>query len=309
MADALTTITNLINSPPGQLVAGGVLAGIVWKFFDKVEAVLTDQTKFEIAVWLVGVKVGQKVQPWPDTFTELFEKVFGKRHFSAECIWRSAMASIVTSMLVIAFIALRPTHDEAITEHVEAMVVVFLPYVLIANVIPDYIALLSTRLMLRFMRSWARLSFLFLLVDLVVTLWLACVGMLLGGEACTYVWQHHWTPHANFKQPMEVDLTGIGLGYWNAPFYIFVFGVPMRYGNTIPEPLPMLVPAMVTCIWLWLYAGSGFLLKFARRFDTGFQWFNRKFDIEKKPLSAIGLVAGALVAVTYWAAVVVSRLV
>jgi hypothetical protein len=38
----------------------------------------------------------------------------------------------------------------------------------------------------------------------------------------------------------------------------------------------------------------------ARHFDIGFGWFNRKFDIEKKPLSAIGLVAGALVAVAYW---------
>ena len=42
MPDALTTITHLINSPPGQLAAGGVLAGIVWKFFERVEAVLTD---------------------------------------------------------------------------------------------------------------------------------------------------------------------------------------------------------------------------------------------------------------------------
>ena len=40
MPDPLTTITSLINSPPGQLVAGGVLAGIVWKFFERVEAVL-----------------------------------------------------------------------------------------------------------------------------------------------------------------------------------------------------------------------------------------------------------------------------
>jgi hypothetical protein len=34
------------------LVAGGVLAGIVWKFFERVEAVLNDDTKLEIAVWL-----------------------------------------------------------------------------------------------------------------------------------------------------------------------------------------------------------------------------------------------------------------
>ena len=67
--------------------------------------------------------------------------------------------------------------------------------------------------------------------------------------------------------------------------------------------------AFFTSIWLWLYAGSGFILKAARRFDIGFDWFNRKFDIEKKPLQSIGLVAGALVAIVYWTAVIVSRVV
>jgi len=70
-----------------------------------------------------------------------------------------------------------------------------------------------------------------------------------------------------------------------------------------------LYPAFVSCGWLWLYAGSGFLLKAARKFDIGFEWFNRHFDIEKKPLQSIGLVAGALVAVVYWAVVIVGRVV
>jgi hypothetical protein len=50
MADILDTVQKLINSPPGQLAASGVLAGIVWKFFERVEAVLTDNTKLEIGV-------------------------------------------------------------------------------------------------------------------------------------------------------------------------------------------------------------------------------------------------------------------
>ena len=69
------------------------------------------------------------------------------------------------------------------------------------------------------------------------------------------------------------------------------------------------IAAFVSSIWLWLYAGSGFLLKAARRFDIGFEWFNRHVDIEKKPLQSIGLVAGALVALVYWAAVIVIRVV
>ena len=64
--------------------------------------------------------------------------------------------------------------------------------------------------------------------------------------------------------------------------------------------LPNLLAASAASIWLWLYALSGIFIQLLVRFDLGFQWFNRKFDIEKKPLQAIGLVAGALVATVYW---------
>jgi hypothetical protein len=70
-----------------------------------------------------------------------------------------------------------------------------------------------------------------------------------------------------------------------------------------------ITPAFFTSIWLWLYAGSGFTLKAARRFDIGFDWFNRKFDIEKKPLQSMGLVAGVLVAVVYWVVAIVTHFV
>ena len=72
---------------------------------------------------------------------------------------------------------------------------------------------------------------------------------------------------------------------------------------------PFFYSAFFTSIWLWLYAGAGFLLKAACRFDIGFDWFNRKFDIEKKPLQSIGLVSGAIVAMVYWSAVVMSHLI
>jgi hypothetical protein len=68
-------------------------------------------------------------------------------------------------------------------------------------------------------------------------------------------------------------------------------------------------PAFFTSIWLWLYAGAGFLLKGARRFDVLVGLMNRRMDIEKKPLQSIGLVAGAIVALVYWGVVVIGRLV
>ena len=104
VSDALTTITKLINSPPGQLAAGGVLAGIVWKFFERVEAVLTDQTKLEISRWLrvknveTGIVAAEAVN-WPVTFAKVFDRVFGTKHLSWKCFRRSCAVTVVVLLI------------------------------------------------------------------------------------------------------------------------------------------------------------------------------------------------------------------
>jgi hypothetical protein len=50
----LEGVTRFIQSPLGQLAAGGALAGVIWKFFERVESVLTEQAKAEIGVWLLS---------------------------------------------------------------------------------------------------------------------------------------------------------------------------------------------------------------------------------------------------------------
>lgn len=69
-----------------------------------------------------------------------------------------------------------------------------------------------------------------------------------------------------------------------------------------------LLPAFLPSLWVWLYASSGLVLKVARRFDLGFDWFKRHLDVEKKPLQSLGLVSGVLVSLTYWTIALVSRI-
>jgi len=90
--DLATTIATFINSPPAQVATGGVLACFVWKFFERVEAILSDQTKFEIAVQLVSVETVRRIQPWVETFISMFDRVFGPKHLSLSCFWRSCVA-------------------------------------------------------------------------------------------------------------------------------------------------------------------------------------------------------------------------
>ena len=305
MPDILTTFTNFINSPPGQLVAGATLGGIVWKFFERVEGVLNEDTKLEIAVWLLGRRpLGPRVERWANTFAKIFDQVFGRRHLSWSCFGRSAVASVVSVAVALGIrTAQLPPGSKAVyfkalyfMDPLEAI-----GGLLLLNVIPDYISLLESRYVLRLMQQsqWFATTFLLLISDFLIT-------FLIGFTAACV---------SNVVRSLLSILYRIPLTLHNLD--AFRMTVPLFFNSLTPQGMAYAVvlfgfvyifPAFFTSIWLWLYAGSGFLLKFARRFDIGFEWFNRRFDIEKKPLQSIGLVAGALVAVVYWAAVIVTRL-
>lgn len=81
-------------------VAGTLFYGIQ-KFFKEVEDKLADDTKSEIAGWLVEFRIADRVQNWPNTFAKLLNKVFGEKHFSWKCFWRSAVCSFAVIWLIL----------------------------------------------------------------------------------------------------------------------------------------------------------------------------------------------------------------
>jgi len=147
MSDALDIITKFINSPPGKLAAGGVLAGTVWKIFERVEAVLTDTTKFEIAVWLVGVDLGRETEPWPATFAKAFDGVFGTKHVSWMCFWRSCAVSFVclfSGAAIVWSLSGYPRHWLHDWQFLRSLIL----FGFVLNAIPNYLSLLKSRLLL-----------------------------------------------------------------------------------------------------------------------------------------------------------------
>jgi hypothetical protein len=309
MADALTTITKLIQSMPGVLVAGAALAGIVWKFFERAESVLNEGTRLEIAIWLLGrKKFGPKVQPWSDTFARVFDRVFGEKHLSWKCFGRSCIASYASVGILLSvavLIGLEPLKtlgfiNETEFRISESVVVVALLYGLFFNVIPDYLSLLETRYVLNRLKATRSILAVavWLVIDLYITSVIATLTCLLGLDTLALAEAKRQFGSSVIVHHDLLDDVLFALFRSFHPLHRYRLSVVLWY-----------FPAFFTSIWLWLYAGSGFLLKAARRFDIGFDWFNRRFDIEKKPLQSIGLVAGALVALVYWLAVIVSRVV
>jgi hypothetical protein len=321
MADVLT---DFIIKPSAPFAAGVILFGVVWGFFKGVESVVTDDTKLEIAVWLLDIQTARKVDPWAKSFLKQFELVFGTKHLSIKCFLRSAVASLVCLLLTSAFIltetplriydatnkGLGPVLSPWMTMFfggVAKKQLEWAPLMLLCTLIlPDYISLFETRLTLRLMTKWPSRFLLLacLCVDAAITGYTAMVASTVGNKFSELTFIDGWPGGL-----LEIfSLPGLTLDVLHMPLRVLV---GQLHSSPFGQPFIRLLfyPGLFSLMWLWLYSGSGFLLKFAGRFDKFFEWFNRKFDVEKKPLSVIGLVAGALVAVVYWGAVIVSRIV
>jgi hypothetical protein len=207
--------------------------------------------------------------------------VFGLKHFSIICFSRSIVASCVVLFLcyVNAWLKLR---ERIPGLHLSWQGTLYILGVgAIANAIPDYLSLLKTRYLIGKLSSVSQAFWILILaVDLGIDVLFAYVSLVLAAIVAVF-----------YTNGLSPEATSNLMPWWISQLVHF---------RAPPEFTFWFYPAFFTSVWLWLYAGSGFLLKMAKRFDLGFSWFNRHFDIEKKPLQSIGLVSGGLVACAYW---------
>src|SRR5712692_11213571 len=186
MDNIADTVTNLINSPPGQLVAGSALAGMVWVFSERVEAVLAEDTKLKVAVWLLDREKGAegldaKAKKWPATFASVFDTIFGEKHLTWRCFRRSCLVSACGIILMfLLWGAIHPDKFIAYFRFNPHPIIEYIPKFLFVSVLPDYISLLKSRFFIRFMGKTNSLAIAFLILsDFVVTSAIAVGAFLL----------------------------------------------------------------------------------------------------------------------------------
>lgn len=279
--NTIQTITKFLYSPPGVMLASGILFYGVQKFFKEIEEKLTDHTKLEIAVWLLDRKpLTPAFQNWPDTFCKVFDRTFGKNHVSWTCFWRSAVASYAGVFIVATYIDRSqgwPIFSyDGIIDLVETG--------FWSNVLPDFISLIETRYVLGLMRrtNSGIVQLALIALDFVLT---SSIALLTAHVVLSVIW---------FDSPFSWK--------WSLSA---ILGHPTDFHEN-HRWLSIIIPAFLTSIWLWLYALSGFLLRGAYKFDMGFKLFNSKLDIEKKPLQSIGIVSATLLTGMYLGWVILS---
>ena len=93
-------IIQLIGTSSVSVVVAGSVLGV----FELGERLASQRAKDALSKWLLSFDI-QKAKALPDGTQDLFQRIFGKRHFSLKCFFRSALFS-VGAMLFIGILCL-----------------------------------------------------------------------------------------------------------------------------------------------------------------------------------------------------------
>jgi hypothetical protein len=211
---------------------------------------------------------------------KIFRSTFGDKHFSVKCFVRSVAAtSIFVGAIVLALCLERKDYISKFLMEFFNQHTIYLD-VLLLGILPDYIALAKTRILIRTNLS----LFLLLLVDVISSVSISCLAYFIS------------------------DIIENGLGITELPAGYGIFSkynsmlniegihatllsmISSNYGSGYTEIF--FTSTLLTSVWAGFAALSTVVIKIISPLQRVTTWF---FDVEERPIEAIGLVAGALI--------------
>jgi hypothetical protein len=271
----------------------GIISGI-WLLFEKAEETLRPETRTAISNWLKNSNLGGELANWPTAFVSVFDSIFGKKHLSWRCFFRSSIASFAAVTIVFMFFfTINPEPIlVAFKEFVDmprGILLMLLPVAItvVLNPIPDYISLLETRYIInRMSKTNSSIKIMgYLVFDFIATFVIfSVVGMfmsflvlfiLTGGSVVE--------ASEGIAIVLEVVKTGIFLGQNDSSSLVGIW----------------LYSTFFTSVWVYLYILSGMIVKVGSFIGILGRLIRKIFDIDNRPLRSMGYVCMVLVSLIF----------
>jgi hypothetical protein len=286
-----------------------VVAGSVLGVFEVGERLASQRAKDALSGWLVSFDV-QKAKALPDGTQEIFERIFGKRHFTLKCFVRSAAFSLgAMAFIGILLFLISPHKIFEIVRWIftfggEGEYNIWLPLTIWLpwSILIDYVSLLKTRVILGILTRKRRVNQLAAIaivgIDYIVYRILFFLGILstmvvlavalLGISAVNQ-------PRMIMSKFTEI-LSAEGVGQSPLPFFPTStdLGTILYWAGFVPS------------IWMWLYVLALFVTRALLRSERIVAWLRWFFDVEKAPFRSIGAVAASLAFIVSVAILLVS---
>lgn len=273
------------------LLAWGTTTGALWFLFEKLDKVATLGARTEMSAWLLSLGRPSPMHTWSESFAALFDRVFGKKHLSWRCLLRSSFASVAfVSVVTLVYTGLFP--EVASAEEYFWLI----PLAVTVNLVADYLSLLETRWLLRWVgpgSAWYGVVML-LTFDVFATgaIWWASFNTIpeVISELISFARGDPW------------DLIGPageswGLREWSSWMWNRAqeaLSVPPADGDAWLTQI-LFLSTFFTSVWLWLHtltlSASAALL----RMNSGLGFLLRVTDVERQPFRSMGFVSVLIV--------------
>ena len=283
-----------------------VVAGSVLGVFELGERFASQRAKDALSKWLLTFDV-KKAGTLPDGTKELFERIFGERHFSLKCFVRSAafslsaMAFIVLLLLLISpedFLEMKDAflRSGRLAEGWENFAL-WLPW----SIFIDYISLFKTRFILRLLTQMRRrnttISLAIVVIDYIVYRVIFAVGVNVVIIAVGII-----DGVLSFQN--VTNMWAIGVAIVTGIFSYIAMQGPVP--DVIELWLIFFWAGFAPSLWMWLYVLALFVTRGLLRSERIVTWLRWALDIEKAPFRSIGAVAATLAFIGSVAIILVS---
>lgn len=283
------------------------ICGLLWAGFVRLEGLLKEDTREGIGKWVRGAELTDRKERWPATFVAVFDRVFGEKHLSWQCFWRSCVASALAVVVItVAGIALNATFEQKVGQDVLVSLIFIGLMGALVNLFPDYISLLETRFVIRCMsgRQDARydesldkpqnphgqagaLRLLgWLIFDAIITLAIIVMAILVP------FFLFSSTP--TVSSFVQLVMGGLGLPFGGSEDSI---GLGVFIYSTF-----------FTSVWVWLYAFSGIAVRLVYRVKRIRAFLDTHLDLANRPMSVMGGTLIVIFTVIYWPAIAINAL-
>lgn len=286
--------------------AYSAFAAFVWLASTRTDLVLTKESKQSLGRWIRNIDVGERSARWAAPFSQLIDKVFGRRHFSLKCFLRSSLASFVAVLLLgslwylqlpkenhLDFVFVDGNNSTRLpawmlymvhftgpgyNERMPVFTILATPFVM--NVLPDYFALLETRWTIKKMaEARSRLASIgYLALNMALNLIIAAIFFTLMKLFGMWV----------VDKPIGFD------DFDELLDRQFLYGLSM-FSQTLPPYVTgngiFIYSTFLTTLWAWLFVMSGALLRAGAAFGLAKRKIEGWFDVDDKPLTALAWVS------------------
>lgn len=280
-------------SGKGALAIALALAALAFVLFRLAEHDLSPHMKALATRWLLP-KEGEFRVNTAEAFNHMFEAVFGRNHFSAECFVKS---TLISTAFLTSIILLEVSIFGSTVHHTASSTIGLILFGFTVNALGDYVALYKTRLLLRRYKAGTNIVWVTLIDILAIfviffsavalaVMFIYGLSYLSGGRTFSgvqgYFYEVGKTIWLIAQQPL-IDLFGYN------PTARFPHGDRVLLYSTF-------ITMFMTSLWFWTALILSPIIRFAfwSRI-TGLTFLGFMFDVHHAPLTAVGYLSSFLI--------------